>query len=79
MGLNVDMEILVDNHFHRGASTPKGTVVSVNPNRAARMLASGIGKKVGVSEPESEAVSTQVDAEPDDDVEDVEEVDEDED
>ncbi len=57
MALDVQLEILVEGHTHRGVSAPKGSIIQTNPNRAARMVNLGWGKKVGVAAAEREPIA----------------------
>lgn len=55
-----------------------GDVISVNPGRAQRLVAQGIGEKIGVSEREEEATETEAEELSDDEIE-LDEIDEEED
>jgi hypothetical protein len=57
MSLDVQLEMLVDGHNHRGVKCAKGELITTDPTRAERLIASGKAKKVGVVEAEAEEVS----------------------
>jgi hypothetical protein len=75
MALHVELRILKENHLHNGMLCHKGDIITVDPDRATRMIAMGVGEKIGVAE--IEAPLTDADEESFDDIE--EELDEDED
>lgn len=78
MALDVDVRIVRENHHHRGMLCHPGDVISVNPGRAQRLVAQGIGEKIGVSEREEEATETEAEELSDDEIE-LDEIDEEED
>lgn len=55
MALDVEIRVLAENHHHRGMQCHPGDIITVTPNRAQRLVAQGIGEKVGVREREEEA------------------------
>ena len=78
MALDVEIRVLAENHHHRGMQCHPGDIITVTPNRAQRLVAQGIGEKVGVREREEEA--TEVAEELSEDVElDEDDIDEDDD
>lgn len=55
MALDVEIRVIAENHHHRGMQCHPGDIITVTPNRAQRLVAQGIGEKVGVREREEEA------------------------
>lgn len=73
MALDVEIRVLVENHHHRGMTCHPGDLITVDPRRGQRLIAQGIGEKVGVIERENEATDEDAEEILDDDVEDIDE------
>ena len=69
MALDVEIRILKENHHHRGMTCHPGDLVTVDPGRAQRLIAQGIGEKVGVSERVEEVADEVAEELSEDDVE----------
>jgi hypothetical protein len=71
MALDVEIRIIKENHHHRGMLCHPGDLITVEPGRAQRLIAQGLGEKVGVKEREGEATEEVAEVLSEDDVEDI--------